>query len=219
MFERFTAQARSLVIGAQKEARGLGHGWIGAEHLLLAALRRPDEPGAATLVRLGVTAENCRAAIAGVAGGERDALGPEDAEALKALGIDLDEIRRRAESAFGEGALDTPPPGHGDKPRRTLPFGRRRRGEPERGGDGTAASGGRAADGGRHIPFTGRAKKTLELALREAIARKDRHIGVEHVVLALLRADDRISQGVFARLGVEPKDVRELVLADLRTAA
>lgn len=44
-------------------------------------------------------------------------------------------------------------------------------------------------------------------------ARKDRHIGVEHVVLALLRGDDKISEGMFQQLGVAPKEMRELVLA------
>jgi ATP-dependent Clp protease ATP-binding subunit ClpA len=122
MFERFTRSARQVVVGAQEEARGLGHDWIGTEHLLLAAVRQSEQPGAATLVRLGVTAENCRAAVAGVVSTQGDALGPEDAEALKALGIDLDEIRRRAEGAFGDGALDPPVSDPGRKAKRGLPF-------------------------------------------------------------------------------------------------
>lgn len=208
MFERFTKPARQVVVDAQQEARSLRHGWIGTEHLLLAVLRSPEQPGAATLIRLGVSAENCRAAVSGIVGGsDADALGAEDAEALKAFGIDLDEIRRRAENAFGDGALDTPAadPGAGAPRRRR--FLRRARRE-----DGDPAP-------SRHVPFTGRAKKALELSLREAIARKDRHIGVEHVVLALLRGDDKISQGMFRRLGVAPTEVRDLVLADLRAAA
>lgn len=212
MFERFTQSARQVVIGAQDEARSLGHSWIGTEHLLLAALRRAEEPGAATLVRLGVSSENCRAAVASVVSGQGSALGPEDAEALKAFGIDLEEIRRRAEGAFGDGALDAPAGDPGDRPRRSRPFGRRRRKDA---GPGASA----APETWGHIPFTGRAKKALELALREAVARKERHIGVEHVVLALLRGDDKISQGMFQQLGVAPKEMRELVLADLRTAA
>ena len=115
MFERFTRSARQVVVGAQEEARGLGHDWIGTEHLLLAAVRQSEQPGAATLVRLGVTAENCRAAVASVVSTQGDALGPEDAEALKAFGIDLDEIRRRAEGAFGDGALDPPVSDPGSK--------------------------------------------------------------------------------------------------------
>jgi ATP-dependent Clp protease ATP-binding subunit ClpA len=215
MFERFSRPARQVVVGAQEEARSLGHDWIGTEHLLLAALRHPEQPGAATLVRLGVSAESCRAAVSSVVGAaDGDALGPEDAEALKAFGIDLEEIRRRAENAFGDGALDTPVSDPGaDAPRRRRFLRRQRR---ERAGD----SGDPAARGPLgHVPFTGRAKKTLELSLREAIARKDRHIGVEHVVLALLRGDDKISQGMFQRLGVAPKEMRDFVLADLRSAA
>lgn len=220
MFERFTGSARQVVVGAQEEARGLGHDWIGTEHLLLAVLRLPEAPGAATLVRLGVNAESCRAAIASVVSGPGDALGPEDAEALKAFGIDLEEIRRRAEGAFGDGALDVPVSDPGAKPRRTLPFGRRRRREGAGAeGDGPGTSNAPAGSGPGHIPFGGRAKKALELSLREAVARKDRHIGVEHLVLALLRGDDKISLGLFQQLGVAPKDMRELVLADLRAAA
>jgi ATP-dependent Clp protease ATP-binding subunit ClpA len=220
MFERFTKPARQVVVDAQQEARGLRHGWIGTEHLLLAVLRSPEQPGAATLVRLGVGAEDCRAAVSGVVGGGgADALGAEDAEALKALGIDLDEIRRRAEHAFGDGALDNPAedPAEGSRRRGRL----RGRLRELAGRAGSVETGQTAADPkvSRHIPFTGRAKKTMELSLREAIARKDRHIGVEHIVLALLRGDDKISQGLFRRLGVAPKEVRELVLADLRAAA
>ena len=216
MFERFSRSAREIVVGAQEEARSLGHDWIGTEHLLLAALRLPEEPGAATLVRLGVSAESCRAAVAGVVGGaEGDALGPQDAEALKAFGIDLDEIRRRAENAFGDGALDAPArdPEAG-APRRRRFLKRVRRESPGSLGVPEAVPGPSG-----HIRFTGRAKKALELSLREAVARKDRRIGVEHLVLALLRGDDKISQGLFQQLGVAPKETRDLVLADLRSAA
>jgi ATP-dependent Clp protease ATP-binding subunit ClpA len=217
MFERFTRSARQVVVGAQEEARSLGHDWIGTEHLLLAAVRQSDQPGATTLVRLGVTAGNCRAAVASVVSTQGDALGPEDAEALKAFGIDLDEIRRRAEGAFGDGALDPPASDPGSKSRRGLPFGRRQR--HDRADDlGVPADTDTSGPSG-HIRFTGRAKKAIELSLREAIARKERHIGVEHIVLALLRGNDKISHGMFRQLGVAPGEMRDLVLADLRSAA
>lgn len=206
MFERFTEQARNVVVRAQEEARSLGHGGVGTEHLLLAVLREPGEAGAATLARLGVTAENCRGAVTGLVFAGTDTLGPEDAEALRTFGIDLDEVRRRTDAAFGPGALDAPgDPGIRDRPRR-LPFGRRR----------TRV---REPDASGHVPFAPRAKKALELSLREALALKDRRIGVEHVVLGLLRSDDRLTLALFERLGVEPSPVRELVLADRRGAA
>ncbi|MCF6522897.1 Clp protease [Streptomyces sp. JJ36] len=208
MFERFTKRARSTVVRAQEEARALRHEGIGTEHLLLAVVREPEEAGAATLARLGVTAENCRDAVAALASGP-EPLGPEDAAALRAFGIDLEEVRRHTDAAFEPGALDRAGDDAAASGRRGrwLPLGRGRR---SRGGEAEPAG---------HIPFTPRAKKALELALREAVARKDRYIGVEHLVLALLRSDDRVTRGVLARLGIEPAPVREIVLADLRDAA
>ncbi|HET6635890.1 MAG TPA: Clp protease N-terminal domain-containing protein, partial [Streptomyces sp.] len=63
------------------------------------------------------------------------------------------------------------------------------------------------------------AKKALELSLREAVARKDRHIGVEHVVLGLLRSDDSLTRAMWERLDVRPSEARDEVLASLRRAA
>ncbi|UNZ19451.1 Clp protease N-terminal domain-containing protein [Streptomyces sp. 891-h] len=197
MFERFSKEARDVVIRAQGEAGSLGHDRIGSEHLLLAALHHSEQPGAATLLRLGVTAASCRAAVAGVVTGAHEDLGPQDAEVLRALGIDLEEVRRRAEESFGEGALEgAPGPGHAER---------------RRGKDTTALI--------RHIPFAARGKTVLKQALREALARKDRRITVAHVVLGILHAEDNISCAVFSRLGIEPGAVRELVLDDLRAAA
>ncbi|MEW2222839.1 Clp protease N-terminal domain-containing protein [Streptomyces sp. NPDC006990] len=194
MFERFTGEARDVVIGAQEEARSLGHDRIGTEHLLLGALRRPGQTGAAILHRLGVDAASCRVAVAGVVAGPREDLGPQDAEALHTLGIDLAEVRRRAEESFGAGALDSAPES----------------GRTGRGSSGTPT---------RHIPFAARAKEALKRALREASARGDREIGTAHVLLGVLGSEDNISVAVFSRLGVEPEVVHELVLDDLRTAA
>lgn len=203
MFERFTDQARHVVIEAQREARELRHTWIGTEHVLLALLSEPEAPGAATLGRLGVTADTCREAIATLSGSGGDVLDERDGEALRAFGIDLDEVRRRAEETFGPGALDAAPvDAVDDEPRR---FGRlrRRAGERPRG----------------HIPFTRTAKKALELSLREAIALQDRHVGSEHILLGILRGDDRTTTSLLQKLDLVPQDVRSAVIADLRDAA
>ena len=50
MFERFTQEAREVVVLAQEEARALGHNYIGTEHLLLALVA--DEAGWAGRVLL-----------------------------------------------------------------------------------------------------------------------------------------------------------------------
>lgn len=101
MFERFTADARHVVVDAQEQARRLRHTEIGAEHLLLAVLERSDDTGARVLRSLGVDPEAVSARVPG-----RDDL---DGAALAALGIDLAEVRQRVEAAFGPGSLDSPP--------------------------------------------------------------------------------------------------------------
>jgi ATP-dependent Clp protease ATP-binding subunit ClpA len=55
---------------------------------------------------------------------------------------------------------------------------------------------------GGHIPFTPRAKKALELTLREALAVGSRELGGEHVVLGLLRAHDGVAAQILAARGV-----------------
>lgn len=55
----------------------------------------------------------------------------------------------------------------------------------------------------RHIPFSPRAKKVLELSLREAKALDHGYIGTEHILLALTRDRDGVAAGVLARHGVD----------------
>ncbi|MGH3716718.1 MAG: Clp protease N-terminal domain-containing protein [Micromonosporaceae bacterium] len=196
MFERFTDQARDVVVQAQLEARQLRHNYIGAEHLFLGVLASPEAPGVAALVRLGITPERFRCQTREVVG-EPNRLGPADADALQTLGIDLEEVKRRVESSFGPGALDPP-----RRTRRSwLPW---RRGCDEPVG---------------HVPFTPRAKQALECALRQAKDRRDRYIGVEHILLALLVDKENLAIGVLRHLGLDVDSVRIEVLADLDEAA
>jgi ATP-dependent Clp protease ATP-binding subunit ClpA len=93
-----------LARGAE-EARRLGHGFIGTEHVLL-VLARDREGGAMELLRrLGVDEAALVAALAcwlpTVPGQARI-----DREALAALGVDLDTVRERLEQAFGPNALE-----------------------------------------------------------------------------------------------------------------
>ena len=70
---------------------------------------------------------------------------------------------------------------------------------------------GEAATTGQ-IPFTPRGKKTLELALREAVAMGHDHIGTEHVLLGLARVDDGVAAGILRERDVEPDRVRTEVV-------
>ena len=70
---------------------------------------------------------------------------------------------------------------------------------------------GRQAPSG-HIPFTPRAKKVLELSLREAMQLGHDYIGTEHILLGLLREGDNPAAQVVTRMGADPNRVRQVVI-------
>ena len=57
----------------------------------------------------------------------------------------------------------------------------------------------------RRIPFSLRAKKALERALREAVRLGEKRLGAEHVLLGILRYEDGSAVRILARLGVSPE--------------
>jgi ATP-dependent Clp protease ATP-binding subunit ClpC len=63
-----------------------------------------------------------------------------------------------------------------------------------------------------HIPFTPRAKKVLELSLREALQLGHNYIGTEHILLGLIHEGDGVAAQVLVGLGVEPDRTRQLVI-------
>jgi ATP-dependent Clp protease ATP-binding subunit ClpA len=125
MFERFSGQARQVVVSAQEEARELDHNYIGTEHLLLGLLATSDSLASASLTALGYTRDDVQAKLVAIVG------------------------------------------------------------------RGKASAGG-------HIPFTPRAKKVLELALREALQLKHNYIGTEHILLGLLREGEGMAAQILA---------------------
>lgn len=63
-----------------------------------------------------------------------------------------------------------------------------------------------------HIPFTPRAKKVLELCLREALQLGHNYIGTEHILLGLIREGEGVAAQVLVRLGADLNKVRQQVL-------
>jgi ATP-dependent Clp protease ATP-binding subunit ClpC len=139
MFEKFSDQARRVVVLAQEEARLLNHNYIGTEHILLGLVHANE----------------------GLA-----------AQVLESLGIRLDAARREVGELIGRG--DSPP--------------------------------------SEHIPFTPRAKKVLELALREAMQLGHNYIGTEHILLGLVREGEGVACQVLVKLGASLPKVRARVL-------
>jgi ATP-dependent Clp protease ATP-binding subunit ClpC len=139
MFERFSTNARGVVIQAQEEARQLQHNYIGTEHILLGLFTAPTSIAAQALRQLGVTAPAVR-------------------EAIEA------EVGRGKEAPSG------------------------------------------------HIPFTKRAKKILELALREALQLKHNYIGTEHILLAVDREGEGLAAKILAQQVNELRNIRATVM-------
>ncbi len=201
MFERFTHEARSVVVLAQEQARQLKHDHIGTEHLLLALLDPAVGPAARVLAEAGVTAASVRAAVQQSVGQPRPALTDEDAEALRSIGIDLERVLARLEETLGSAAL-TPVGAPARQGRRG--FLRRRR---------------RPLGPGGHIPFTGRSTKVSSCRRREALALKTRTIEAEHVLLGLLREGQGLAATVLVRQGVDLEQLRAATLRALDRAA
>jgi hypothetical protein len=139
VFERFSEQARQVVVLAQEEAGILGHSYIGTEHILLGLLREKNGLAARVLGSLDVGVERTRRAVVDIVG-----------------------------------------------------------------------SGEEVTSG--QIPFTPRAKKVLELSLREALSLGHNHIGTEHILLGLVRENEGVATRILASFGADSETVREEVL-------
>ena len=63
-----------------------------------------------------------------------------------------------------------------------------------------------------YIPFTPRAKKVLELALREALQLGHKYIGTEHILLGLIREGEGVAAQVLVKLGADLSRVRQQVI-------
>ena len=63
-----------------------------------------------------------------------------------------------------------------------------------------------------HIPFTPRAKKVLELSLRESLQLGHNYIGTEHILLALIREGEGVAAQVLVKLGADLNRVRQQVI-------
>ncbi|PZR54949.1 Clp protease [Xylanimonas oleitrophica] len=164
MFERFTGGARAAVVTAQEVARALRSEQIDTRHLLVALL----EDGGHLVDGVRVDPAPLREAVAGT-------------------GVAPDHVVARARAAIAAGdVLDGEALASLGIDLDTV----RARADEVFGAGALDAAARRRRRGTRgHVPFTGDAKKALELALREALRLQDKSIGPRHLLLGLLRAD------------------------------
>ncbi len=197
MFERFTKEARDVVLRVRLEVLEQRASRVGPEHLLLALLSPDSGIAYAVLHEAGIEAEHVRREIArtaqtsGTAGTPLGSLDEGDAAALKSVGIDLDVVLGRITQTFGTDALASA----GGAPRRG--FRRRRAGS----------------------TFSDQAKKVLEMSLREAMGLHNNYIGTEHLLLGLAHDRDGLATKILTDAGLTLDELRRRVLARLSAAA
>ena len=190
MFERFTGDARGVVVAAQEYARRRGERFVGAGHLLLSIVSA-DGPVSELLREAGLTPAEVAGALRRVA-----ALDSVDGAALAAIGIDLERVRASLAASFGAAASSP-------AARRS---GRhfRRRTKDRCGG---------------HIPFSAAAKRCLEQSLRESRLLADHQIGVPHLALAVLALHDGATVQILRAVGLSAPQLRAAILRRVRSAA
>ncbi len=192
MFERFTPEARRIVVDGVELALRLRHDFLGSEHLLIALAGTGPNAATRAMIACGFDPARAEEDLATIVPSWGDDLGEADAAALRAIGVDLDEVRRRTEASFGPGALERQRRWRGHRRSRVC-----------------------------GLAFLPEAKRALELALREAIRLDRRAIGPEHVLLGLLRIDGTSTQLIRAQ-DIDPERLRSEVergLGDLRRGA
>lgn len=166
MFERFTTEAREIVVAAKADAESRGHQRVTTEHLLSAVV---DQGGVAGQVLLG----------AGLSRSILDEALGIDRAALDYLGIDLEQVLARTRAHFP------------DQTGRSPLYG---------------------------VRFAAESKKSLELALREAIRLSHRHIGSEHILLGILRDQENRACRLMIKRDVSPASLRAAIENKLRAA-
>ena len=124
MFEKFTDRAKRVLVLAQEEAVERGHDYIGTEHVLIGLAGVRGTVAGDLLHDKGVTVPALReeAETVVVASGMQT-VGPQAAtEALASIGIDVEEIRRRADETFGPGKFHFPRPAFTPRTKKVLEY-------------------------------------------------------------------------------------------------
>ncbi len=205
MFEKFDDRASAGVEAAQREAHALGHDYIGTEHLLLGLLN--DAAGVPTrlLASRGVDAGMVRDDIIDLIG--INAESKSDATALlAAIGIDVDEIRRHAETTFGSDAVQ----------RAALRTAKRRRWHrvrtsrvlsPFLGCHGPTPPCASPLTSGRWLKITPRSKHTMQLAVKDVERRHQAHVTPTHLLLGILVEGNGLACQILTGRGVQHDDL------------
>ena len=208
MFDNFSKDAREVVTRAQFEARALRHNYLGTEHLLLGLFGHGQNPASRVLTRLGLDREVVRTSVREIIG-----MGPlvePDQAALEVIGVDLEEVRRRTEEAFGPGAVEWTSAARGRyatamRTRRRPRLLRRLMRECDAG----------LMSGASHLSFTPRTKKVFELSRAEAKSLGHERVAPSHLLLGLLKEGEGVAAQILSRFDVDFQRARARTVEEL----
>jgi ATP-dependent Clp protease ATP-binding subunit ClpA len=106
MWDRLSERARAVMRLALAESEQLGHGYVGDEHVLLGLLAEQASAASSLLWEHGLDLASARAELQRLsAAGLMPRSRADDAGALRAVGIDVEAVRQRLVTAFGEQAV------------------------------------------------------------------------------------------------------------------
>jgi ATP-dependent Clp protease ATP-binding subunit ClpA len=190
VFERCDENTLAVFNTALAEARSLGHNHVGTEHLLLALTRHRDFLPGAVAALLPGDVRVVTAALERVLDGPP----PRDAELLRTLGIDLDEVRSAVRQTFGDDALE--------RLRRPVhqPWQPWRR--PSRRCISLLAGGMGVAPG---------VKQAFEHAGRDADRRQRPAIDPAGLLVGMVEVEDALSNRLLCDAGIDPSEVRRVL--------
>jgi hypothetical protein len=187
MFERFTEASRAVVVEAQDIAVELGARHIVACHLLYGCAEGREETAGRPLREAGISGMVVRRVLSRAV--RPGSVADLDVEALRAIGVDYDEVRSAVDRTFGAGALEAAPD-------RRIPI--HGRGKPRLAPD---------------------AKRAFQLSLRVAVELRHKRIAPGHLLLGLLRVDDELVSSVIAESGASVAPLSAAVLEVIGSAA
>lgn len=191
MFDRCDEDATVIVKTAADEARGLGHTYLGTEHLLV-ALSRHRQLLPAPVAELLPPADDLRARVVA----EIDTPARRDAELLRAVGIDLDAVRTAVRRTFGDDAVDA--------------LGRRSVHQPWQPWRRPSRRCTALLSGS--IGIAPRVKQAFELARLHA-ASHARAIDPAALLLGMIDVEDAISNRLLVQSGVDPATLRQRLVS------
>jgi hypothetical protein len=130
------------------------------------------------------------------------------AQALIERGLDVTDLRRRIADLPGQTGDELDPEALATL---GIDLDQVRRATEASFGPGALTAKGRKPMKNGHIPFSKRAKKALELSLREALRLKHKYIGTGHILLGLLREREGLAARALVDAGVDLADLRDNV--------